>query len=303
MYDTARLSRALLLAVVLVGIQCKPPQQNIVLPVFDMQGHRGCRGLMPENTIPAMVRALQLGVTTLEMDAVISKDQQVVVSHEPFFGWEISTSPEGNTIMPKDEKQYNLYQMDYQEIQRWGVGLKPHLRFPRQERIKVAKPLLANLIDSVEQYIALNRLPLVQYNIETKSMPSTDNIFHPSPEPFTDLLMSVIMKKKIERRTIIQSFDVRTLQVMHRKYPGVRTALLVEGFNKNTAQENLVSLGFTPSIYSPEYSLVNPELVTWCHKNGMKIIPWTVNDKNNIDRLKAMGVDGIISDYPDLFRQ
>lgn len=196
-----------------------------------------------------------------------------------------------------------MYKMEYAEISRWDVGLKPHLRFPRQEKMKAVKPLLENLIDSVEQYIALNKLPLVQYNIETKSMPSTDNIFHPAPEPFTDLVMSVIMKKKIDRRTIIQSFDVRTLQVMHRKYPGVRTALLVEGFNKKTAQENLVSLGFTPSIYSPEYSLVNSELVTWCHKNGMKIMPWTVNDKGNIDRLKAMGVDGIISDYPDLFEQ
>jgi glycerophosphoryl diester phosphodiesterase len=163
------------------------------------------------------------------------------------------------------------------------------------------KPLLEDLIDSVEQYIRSHHLAKVQYNIETKSMPSTDNIYHPEPEDFTDLLMRVIRKKKLERRTIIQSFDVRTLQVMHKKYPDVRTALLVEGFNKKTVVENLQFLGFTPSIYSPEFYLVTPELVSFCHEKGIKVIPWTVNDKNSMERLRAMKTDGIITDYPDLF--
>jgi len=274
-----------------------------MVPGFDKQGHRGCRGLMPENTIPAMIKALQLGVTTLELDVVISKDSQVVVSHDPFFGWEISTNPEGNNIMATDEKQYNLYQMNYVEIMRWDVGSKPHPRFPKQEKTIAVKPLLEVLIDSVELYIRQHKMLPVQYNIETKSMPSTDNIYHPAPEKFTDLVMQVVKKKKLEKRTIIQSFDQRTLQVMHKKYPQIRTALLVEGYNKKTAADNLASLGFTPTIYSPEYSLVNPELVTYCHANGMKLIPWTVNDKKSIDRLKEMNVDGIISDYPDLFGQ
>jgi len=274
-----------------------------MVPGFDKQGHRGCRGLMPENTIPAMIKALQLGVTTLELDVVISKDSQVVVSHDPFFGWEISTNPEGNNIMATDEKQYNLYQMNYVEIMRWDVGSKPHPRFPKQEKTIAVKPLLEVLIDSVELYIRQHKMLPVQYNIETKSMPSTDNIYHPAPEKFTDLVMQVVKKKKLEKRTIIQSFDQRTLQVMHKKYPQIRTALLVEGYNKKTAADNLASLGFTPTIYSPEYSLVNPELVTYCHANGMKLIPWTVNDKKTIDRLKEMNVDGIISDYPDLFGQ
>jgi len=274
-----------------------------MVPGFDKQGHRGCRGLMPENTIPAMIKALQLGVTTLELDVVISKDSQVVVSHEPFFGWEISTNPEGNNIMATDEKQYNLYQMNYVEIMRWDVGSKPHPRFPKQEKTIAVKPLLEVLIDSVELYIRQHKMLPVQYNIETKSMPATDNIYHPAPEKFTDLVMQVVKKKKLEKRTIIQSFDLRTLQVMHKKYPQIRTALLVEGYNKKTAADNLASLGFTPTIYSPEYSLVNPELVTYCHANGMKLIPWTVNDKKTIDRLKEMNVDGIISDYPDLFGQ
>jgi len=274
-----------------------------MVPGFDKQGHRGCRGLMPENTIPAMIKALQLGVTTLELDVVISKDSQVVVSHDPFFGWEISTNPDGNNIMATEEKQYNLYQMNYVEIMRWDVGSKPHPRFPKQEKTIAVKPLLEVLIDSVELYIRQHKMLPVQYNIETKSMPSTDNIYHPAPEKFTDLVMQVVKKKKLEKRTIIQSFDLRTLQVMHKKYPQIRTALLVEGYNKKTAADNLASLGFTPAIYSPEYSLVSPELVTYCHANGMKLIPWTVNDKKSIDRLKEMNVDGIISDYPDLFGQ
>ncbi|MDX2049235.1 MAG: glycerophosphodiester phosphodiesterase [Chitinophagaceae bacterium] len=267
---------------------------------FDVQGHRGCRGLMPENTIPAMIKALQLGVTTLEMDAVITKDKQVIVSHEPFFGWEISTTPDGKTFSFKEEKNYNIYRMNYDEVRQWDVGLKPHPRFPQQQKIKAYKPLLAEVIDSAEQYIKASSLQPVDYNIETKSDDATDNTFHPAPEEFVDLLIGVIREKKIEKRVIIQSFDIRTLQVMHRKHPKIRTALLIEGFNKSPIQENLNKLGFTPAIYSPEFLLVNEEMVKFCHEKGMLLIPWTVNDRKNIDRLIQSGVDGIITDYPDL---
>jgi glycerophosphoryl diester phosphodiesterase len=301
MYDTARLSRCLLFIMLLPILQCKAPQKNVMAPSFDLQGHRGCRGLMPENTIPAMIRALQLGVNTLEMDAVISKDRQVIISHDPYFNWEISTTPAGNMIEQKDDKQFNIYHMDYAEIQQWDVGRKVNPRFPQQLKMAAVKPRLEDLIDSVEQYTREQKIPAVQYNIETKSQPATDNIYHPEPEEFTDLVMAVIKKKKIEQRTIIQSFDPRTLQVMHKKYPSVRTALLVEGFNKKTAAENLRDLGFIPAIYSPELTLVTPELVAFCHEKGVKIIPWTVNDKNMMMLLRDMKIDGLITDYPNLF--
>lgn len=301
MYDTARLSPWLLFLLLMAGIQCKPPQKTYMAPDFDLQGHRGCRGLMPENTIPAMIRAIEIGVNTLEMDAVISKDKQVVVSHDPYFNADISTTPAGNHLTQKDEKQYNLYQMNYSEIRQWDVGNKPHPRFPKQARMFVAKPLLEDLIDSVEQYTTVHKALPVQYNIETKSMPSTDNIYHPEPEEFTELLIEVIKKKKIEQRTIIQSFDPRTLQVVHKKYAKIRTALLIEGFNKKAAQELIQELGFIPTIYSPEFSLVTPELVAFCHAKGMRLIPWTVNDANTMIKLRDMKVDGLISDYPDLF--
>jgi glycerophosphoryl diester phosphodiesterase len=274
-----------------------PPQPKLS---FDIQGHRGCRGLMPENTIPAMIKAIQLGVTTLEMDVVITADNQVILSHEPFMSWEISTTPDGTLFTYAEEKKYNIYKMNYAEVQKWDVGSRPNPRFLRQEKMRVFKPLLADVIDSVESYIRLNHLPPVQYNIETKCQPSTDNLYHPEPAKFVNLLMQVIMDKKISDKVILQSFDIRTLKIMHTAYPNLRTALLIEGFNKNTLEENCKSLGFIPTIYSPEQNLVNAEMVADCQKKGMKLIPWTVNDKANIDKFKNLGVDGIITDYPDL---
>jgi glycerophosphoryl diester phosphodiesterase len=284
-------------------LQCKASKEvSMQIPAFDKQGHRGCRGLMPENTIPAMLRAVDLGVTTLEMDAVITADGQVCLSHEPWMGWEISTSPEGRTFTAQEEKQYNIYRMEYATVRTWDVGLKPHPRFRQQARIAAYKPLLAEVIDTVEAYLKRTGKAPVFYNIETKSDPAGDDLFHPRPEPFADKLMEVIRKKGIAERVIIQSFDNRTLQVMHRKYPKVRTALLIEGFSKESMESHLQSLGFIPSIYSPEYNLVTPELVNACHGKGMKLIPWTVNDKQAIDKLRIMGVDGIITDYPNLFQ-
>jgi glycerophosphoryl diester phosphodiesterase len=257
---------------------------------------------MPENTIPAMRHAMDLGVTTLEMDAVITADGEVVLSHEPWMGWEISTTPDGKTFTAREEKQYNIYRMTYAELARWDVGLKPHPRFKQQQKMAVQKPRLADLVDSVEAYARSKGIVPPFYNIETKSDSAGDDLYHPRPESFTDQLMAVVNRKGIADRTIIQSFDPRTLQVMHRKYPAVRTALLVEGFSKASMEEHLQALGFTPSIYSPEFNLVTPELVKACHDKGMKLIPWTVNDAANIARLKGMGVDGIISDYPNLFQ-
>jgi glycerophosphoryl diester phosphodiesterase len=270
---------------------------------FDKQGHRGCRGLMPENTIAAMYKAIDLGVTTLEMDASISKDNQVFLSHEPFFNHEISLQPNGNPIEEAQEKSFNMYQMDYAQIIKYDVGLKPHPRFPQQVKLAAVKPLLSQVFDSVLAYCKQTGKPIPQFNIETKTTSKTDDLYHPKPEKFVDLLMQVIASKNMGTKVIIQSFDIRTLQYLHQKDATIKTALLIEDFDKKPFALQLKDLGFIPSIYSPAHELVTPLLVKQCRDAGIQIIPWTVNDLATIRSLKKMGVHGVISDYPNLFAQ
>lgn len=270
---------------------------------FDKQGHRGCRGLMPENTIRAMINALSLGVTTLEMDVCISKDNKVFLSHEPFFNHEITTLPGGGLVPENNERQLNMYTMDYDSIIKYDVGLKPHPRFPHQQKMKAVKPLLADVFKAVKEYMITAKRPYPFFNIETKTLPEGDNIYHPMPDKFVKLMMDVIIENKMEDFVTIQSFDYRSLQYLHQHYPKIQTALLIEANDKNSFRKQLKDLGFTPTIYSPESALVIPTLIKQCHDLGMQIIPWTVNDKKEIERLKKMGVDGIITDYPDLFNE
>lgn len=276
--------------------------QRLQLQHFDKQGHRGCRGLMPENTIPAMLHAIDLGVTTLETDAVITQDKQVLLSHEPFFNHEITTKPDGSPVTEAEEKKLNLYRMNYVEIKTYDVGQRPHPRFPQQQKMAAAKPLLADMIDAVETYCRNNQLPLPQYNIETKCQPATDDQYHPKPAEFVELLVGVIKEKNITERVIIQSFDPRTLQYLHEKYPSIKTALLVEDYDTKPFALQLRNLGFIPTIYSPAHTLVTPLLVKQCRDAAVGLVPWTVNDPVRMKELKKMGVTGIISDYPDLLK-
>jgi glycerophosphoryl diester phosphodiesterase len=289
---------------VLMLAACSVPHANKSLEVksFDKQGHRGCRGLMPENTIPAMLHAIDLGVTTLETDAVITKDKKVVLSHEPFFNHELSTKPDGSAVTEREEKDLNIYQMDYEEVQRYDVGLRPHPRFPAQQKMAVTKPLLSDMIDSVESYCRKQNKPLPHYNIETKTNAATDGQYHPAPAEFVELLVAVIKEKGIQDRVIIQSFDIRTLQYLHKHYPLFATALLVEGNDTKPFALQLRDLGFIPSIYSPAHTLVTPLLVKQCRDAGIGLVPWTVNELLRIKELKKMGVTGVISDYPNLFK-
>ncbi|MND46905.1 Glycerophosphoryl diester phosphodiesterase precursor [compost metagenome] len=265
--------------------------------MIDVQGHRGCRGLMPENTIPAMIMAIDLGVRTLEMDCVISKDKKAVVSHDNYMSHEFVLQPNGEQITEANEQSFNLYQMDYDNIRKYDVGIKAHPRFPQQRKFTIEKPLLSTLIDSVENYVRTKKLKPLFYNIETKFMPEGDNVFHPEPDEFVELLIKVIKSKGIEKRVIIQSFDVRTLQIIHKKYPEFKTALLVE--NKDSFESNISRLGFNPDIYSPDFELIDESLVTAVHAKKMELIPWTINQVEDMERISKMGVDGIITDYPD----
>lgn len=284
-------------------LSCTTPKSiSINLPAFDKEGHRGARGLMPENTIPAMLKGIDLGVTTLEMDLQITKDKKVIVSHDPNFNANITTTPDGKFLSKDESKSLLLYKMNYDEIKRYDVGLKPHPDFPSQQKIALHKPLLSDLLDATEKYAKEKGIHIL-YNIEIKSNAKNDGINHPPVEEFVDLAMAVINQKAINNRTIIQSFDPRALVVMHRKYPLVATSLLIEGFDKRNFGEQLKEIGFTPTVYSPSHMLVTKQLVDACHQKGMKVVPWTVNDLQRMKELIALGVDGIITDYPDLFSQ
>ena len=275
--------------------------QNKSAAAFDKQGHRGCRGLMPENTIPAMLHALDLGVTTLEMDVVISKDQKVLLSHEPFFNHEITVKPNGEAVKEQEEKQLNIYRMQYDEISQYDVGSLAHPRFPKQLKMKVHKPLLSDVFEQVKKYCSEKKRALPFFNIETKSLPIGDGVYHPRPAEFVDLLMQAIQQAGMETFVTIQSFHFRTLQYLHEKYPQISTAMLIEEDDQRGIETQLTALGFQPSIYSPHYRLVTENLLKFCHSRNIKVIPWTVNNKAEIQRLRKMGVDGIITDYPDLF--
>ena len=298
------MKRNMILAFVASGlVACGTTKQSTTVQYgLDKQGHRGSRGLMPENTIPAMLKAIDLGVTTLEMDVVISKDNKVVVSHDVYFHQNITTTPEGKTLTKAEAEKRLVYTMPYDSVRKYDVGLKPHPDFPRQQKVAVQKPLLADLLDASEK-AAKEKSRHVFYNIEIKSKPENDGKKHPPIEEFVDLAMTVINAKRTAARTTIQSFDPRALQVMHRKYPTVTTSLLMEGTDKRTLDEQLKELGFTPAVYSPHYSLVTPALIEQCRQKNIKVVPWTVNSLDEMQRLVALKVDGIITDYPDLFLQ
>lgn len=287
-------------AVLVVACNSSQKMTQYVKGNFDKQGHRGCRGLMPENTIPAMIKALGYGVTTLEMDICISRDRKVFLSHEPFFNHEFTTLPNGKYIEEGKERSYNMFTMDYDSISKYDVGLKTNPRFPKQEKIKATKPLLSDVFLAVNNAMMTRKRPFPYYNIEAKTLPETDGVFHPAPSEFVELLIAVIKDNHMEKQVIIQSFDFRVLQYIHKHYPTMATAMLIEPADKRSFRKQLTDLGFNPTIYSPGFELVTKSLVDDCHTKNIRIIPWTVNDKTKINGLKELGVDGLISDYPDL---
>ncbi len=264
---------------------------------LDIQGHRGARGLMPENSIPSFISALDLGVTTLEMDVVISKDGKVVVSHDPYLSSSICVDRLGNRISPKEETTFNLYRMDYAEITNFDCGSIGNSRFPSQKKIAVNKPLLTDVIETVEAYIAENNLPKVRYNIELKSSVAGDEVFHPSPANFSYLVYQVVDERLAVERVTIQSFDERILKFWHQNYPAYELAILVE--DKRDPHAVIASLGFRPEIYSPSYDLLTEAIISELHDKGMKVIPWTINEREDMEQMVAWKVDGIITDYPD----
>ena len=231
------------------------------------------------------------------MDVVISKDLQVVVSHEPWMNDLFCTRPDNDYVESNSQDQYNLFKMDYAEIATYDCGKRGNLEFPSQKKIAEHKPLLNEVLTKVETFLKENKLSPISYNIEIKSEPEHDHIFQPEPKTFVNLLYQELKKHKCLNRIYLQSFDVRILKEIKKNDPKMRLALLVE--NDEDAETNINRLGFTPEIYSPYFYFVNQKPVSDLHEKKIKLIPWTVNEISDMKNLLELGVDGIITDYPD----
>ena len=270
-------------------------------PTFSYEGHRGARGLYPENSIGAMKLAIDYPtVTTLEMDCHITKDKKVVVYHDDYLNPKFVTYQNGSELKGKDNKGL-IYAYTLKELEAFNLGLKGNVDFPEQKKISTNISLLSDLIDEAESYAKAKRKSPMFYNIETKSKEGNDHKSHPAPAEFSDLLLQVVIDKGIAPRTVIQSFDKRTIQYINKTYPQIKTSYLIDAKYKKSIKELVEELGFKPFIVSPNYKIVTAEMVKDAHQLGIKIIPWTVNSKDEIEGLKKLKVDGIISDYPNLF--
>ncbi|MEO1438167.1 MAG: glycerophosphodiester phosphodiesterase family protein [Bacteroidota bacterium] len=305
----AHLSKYLFFLLLLGTISaCKPDSEKqnddltMEIPTdFDTQGHRGARGLLPENTIPAFQKALDLGVQTLELDLVISGDSQVIISHEPWFSAEFCLTPSGEAVKDGSEADHNIFKLTYTEIKAYDCGSKGHPKFEEQQALKAHKPSLVDMLTAIEAYAAEKNYPAPHYNMEIKSRPKWDNTFTPAPDRFVRLVLEVVDSFNVAPRTVIQSFDVRTLEAIHQQSPDQITAYLVS--NNKTVAENLALLSFLPEIYSPNHLFLTPKDVQDAHNKKMKVIPWTINSVKDMMTQIKMGVDGIITDYPDRLMQ
>lgn len=316
----------LLVAVAGVGQLIDPPEQNQALAgrdAFDLQGHRGARGLLPENTLPAFEGAMALGVTTLEMDVGLTRDGVLVVQHDRRLNPERTRGPEGAWLEPPGPA---LAELDLAQLQRYDVGRakpgsKVAQRFPDQAGLDgIAIPTLEAVLVRTEVLSG----GTIRYNIETKISPLAPGETA-APDAFVAALVELIGRLAITERVTIQSFDWRSLQLVQARAPGIATAYL-------TAQQNWLDNvergqpGASPwtadfdiddhqgslprtiaaaggAIWSPHHRDLEDGDLKTAQGLGLKVIPWTVNEPAEMAALIARGVDGLITDYPDRLRQ
>jgi glycerophosphoryl diester phosphodiesterase len=284
---------------------------------FDLQGHRGARGLEPENTMAAFERALAIGVTTLEMDAAVTADGVVVVSHDPTLNPAITRDAQGRWLPGRGPL---IKSSTYAELQAFDVGridpASPYARqFPAQQgRDGQRLPRLADVFERVKALGADS----VRFDIETKIFPNRpDDTL--APEPFVQALLAVIRESGMTRRVMIQSFDWRTLQLVQKLEPAIETMYLTQQSRSSDSLEggtwtagllrrDFASVGHMVkaaggTIWAPNFASLTVEALKSAQALGVKVIPWTVNDAVDADRLIGWGVDGIISDHPDRVRE
>lgn len=289
---------------------------------FDLQGHRGARGLAPENTLLAFARALSIGVTTLEMDAGLTEDGVVVIIHDRRLNPDIARGADGRWATGRPPA---IRELTYRELQRYDVGrVRPgseySSRWPDQRRAdKVRIPTLEEVFELTRHA----RNSEVRFNIETKISPEAPDETA-DPERFTRALIKVVRDNGMAARTTIQSFDWRTLAVVQKEAPEVSTSYLTSqqqsldniqaGHREDSAWTAGIQFrdhGSVPKmvkaaggrIWSPYFGDLTEAALKEAHTLGLAVLPWTVNDRADMERLMAWGVDGIITDYPDRLRE
>jgi len=260
-------------------------------------GHRGCRGLLPENTIASFKEAIKLGVHAIELDVVVSGDNQIIVSHEPFMSQTYCLKPDNTEITDDEDQVFNLFQIPYEKIKQFDCGLKKHHRFLNQKKQKAYKPLLKETIDVCEDFVKQNSQKSIDYIIEIKSNSKYYNIFYPKPATYVKLVLETISEYDFQNRIILKSFDVAILNEIKKQRPGIKMSLLIN--REEVIDEKLDELTFVPEILGPYFELLTKENVAKYQNKGFQIFTWTVNEFSDIERIQSFGVDGIITDYPN----
>jgi glycerophosphoryl diester phosphodiesterase len=258
-------------------------------PTTKYFGHRGCRGLMPENSIQSFQKAIDLGVDGIELDVVVNKDKQLVISHEPYFQSSFCLDPQGNSI--KNEKQWNIYNLTQDEINQFDCGSKPHPRFKEQSKFKVNKPLLQDLFKQVD----LSKTIIL---FEVKSSLGEYGVSQPFPEEYVRIILNEISNFSFKKNILFMSFDSNILEEIHKKIPDARCIYLT--FLPFVKAKSFVhNLSFKPYALGMFYKTIHRKDARFLHEQGIRLFAWTVNKTRTQNRLKRIQVDGIITDFPD----
>jgi glycerophosphoryl diester phosphodiesterase len=264
---------------------------------FEIQAHRGGRTHFPENTLQAFCHAADLGVRVLELDLVVSKDHQIVVSHDPWLSAPICSDPCGHLLSDEDRLRYVMYEMLYADIASFDCG-QPHPSFPGQVRVAAFKPLLSTVFSEVDAYMAsVGMKGRMIYNLEIKSWPDKDGVFHPPPDHYAALVVQLVEAAGLSLRVRIQSFDERVVREAWKVKPRLCYGLLIE--ETKHIGRLLRELGFVPRYVNPHYSLVEREMAETLRREGIGMIPWTVNQLEEMLTMHQLGAEGIITDYPE----
>jgi glycerophosphoryl diester phosphodiesterase len=251
----------------------------MLAPTIRVIGHRGARALRPENTIPAFEYAIAAGVDALELDAAVTRDNVVVVSHDPILRPPICSGGQPGAV---------IRQLTLAEVQQWDCGAIRNPDFMRQE------PVPGTPMPTLDQVLALAPRGRFDFNIEIKSCPQHPELT-PPPDEFASLVLESVHRRRLETRVVVQSFDFRTLHAMNRLAPEIRLSALYSGPPRDFVA---VAREAGAGIVSPDESLVTPGQVSAAHRAGLQVIPWTANTPAQWDRLVAAGADAIITDDP-----